>query len=227
MYARQRAVKALVLAPLLLIGCQATAEDDAAIDESNLTEHDAALAGIREAVHDVDQEHVTFAPSVRAPRESAASGAKAGKTSLYGVDWYQKWAGGRASDHDWAIGSEFGKRCMWASVARFEAIMAAPPSELTTFLGEYGKWDGSFYNWNDDFGGSSAEGKAAFGDAKGARLWAWRSSLVKWVSATAKDGSCYLPTRTMLMDFVTTCKAHAADNNGEMQGCEIRSSPAP
>ncbi len=205
-----------------LPGCSAGTEEDVEQGESNLTGDEGQLAALRRAVQDVDEEHVVLSDSVKAPRISAASGATpTDGASLYGIDWYQKWAGGLSADHDWDNGSELGKRCMWASVMRFEAIMKDPPAELSEYLSEYTKWDGSFYNWNDDYSGESKEGKPAFGDAKGARIWAWRTDLSKWISATAKDGSCYLPTRKMLVDFVTTCKAHAADNDGEMKGCEV------
>jgi len=208
---------------LALAACSAKAEDDLGSDESNLTESDAAYVKIREAVKDVEQEHVTFPDGVKSPAESAGSGAAGGGTTLYGVDWFQKWAGGKTADHDWNIGSDFGKRCMWASVARYEAIMKDAPPELAAYLGEYSKWKGGFYNWNDDYGGKSEDGRPAFGDAKGARLWAWRTGLTKWISATAKDGSCYLPTRSMVVKYVATCKAHVAANGDEMQGCEARS----
>lgn len=214
----------ILCAALATLGCSAgSQDDDTGSEESNLTGSEASFAKIRDAVKDVEQEHVSFSESVKAPIESAGTGAQADKVSLFGVDWFQKWAGGKTADHDWSIGSEYGKRCMWASVARFEAIMKDnPPPELAAFLAEYTKWSGGFYNWNDDYGGKSEDGKPAVGDAKSARLWAWRTTLTKWISATAKDGSCYLPTRSMVVKYVAACKAHAADNAGEMQGCEVR-----
>lgn len=215
---------ALFLAGLLATGCTSqAAEDDVAQGTADLTDDEQSLVAIRAAVKNVDEEHVVFGANVKAPKSSAGTGARGEKASLYGVDWFQKWGGGKSADHDWSIGSEHGQRCMWASVARFEAIMKDPPPELEAFLADYTKWSGSFYNWNDDYAGKSEDGEPAFGDAKGARLWAWRTGLSKWISATAKDGSCYLPTRTMLVDYVKACKAHAASNDGEMQGCEARS----
>ena len=213
----------LLSSALVLGGCTAAASDEeTAQGEQNLTEDEERLEKIREAVEDVDQEHVVFADDVVAPSSSAGSGARGEIASLYGVDWFQKWAGGRSADHGWENGSEHGKRCMWASVARFEAIMKAPPPELADFLAEYDPWSGNFYNWNDDYSGTSEDGQPAFGDARGARLWAWRTGLSKWISATAKDGSCYLPTRKMLVKYVNACKQHATSNAGEMQGCEAR-----
>ncbi|MCW5832764.1 MAG: hypothetical protein KIS78_10170, partial [Labilithrix sp.] len=183
------------------VGCNAAAEpEEIAEGEQNLTEEDEEkLAKIRDAVKDVDQEHVVFDEDVTAPASSAGSGARSESASLYGVDWFQKWAGGLSADHGWQNGTVYGKRCMWASVARFEAIMKDAPPELDAFLAEYREWRGSFYNWNDDYSGTSEDGQPAFGEARGARLWAWRTGLSKWISATAKDGSCYLPTKTMLV----------------------------
>lgn len=195
-----------------------TEAPDVSTQVSALTQEDeAAYAKIRDAVKDVDQEKVTFAPGVVAPKASAGSGARTDETSLYGVDWFQKWDGGVNANHDWSKGTENGKRCMWAAVARFEAIMKDTPEELTSFLGEYTKWRGSFYNWVDDYNDPQA-----YGDARGARLWAWRTGLSKWISAAAKDGSCYLPTRKMVVDYAKACRAHVAENDGEMQGCQAR-----
>ena len=138
------------------------------------------------------------------------------RVSLFGVDWFQKWPGGVSADHDWSKGSEAGQRCMWAAVLRFEAIMKEPPAELKQFLSEYDKWRGSFYNWVDDYSKDESSG-----DASHARLWAWRTGLTKWISGAAKDGSCYLPTRTMVVEYVAACKEHAASNDGEMP-CSLR-----
>ena len=78
------------------------------------------------------------------------------------------------------------------------------------------KWRGSFYNWVDDYSREDS-----YGDADHAALWAWRTGLTKWISAAHKDGSCFLPTRTMLVDYVKACKEHQAGNEGEMQGCSV------
>ncbi len=220
--------RVLLLASLLsgatfVAGCAAQPTEDVATgDEQNLTADETGIAALKKAVADVDEEHVVLPEGLAAPGLNAGTGAKTDTTSLFGIDWYQKWAGGKSADHVWTNGSDFGRRCAWASVARFEAIMADPPPELTTFLASYTKWDGSFTNWNDDYGGKTADGLPAYGDAKSARLWAWRSTSSKWISATAQDGSCYLPTRTMVVAFVSACKAQAAAKNGEIQGCEAR-----
>ena len=203
-------------------GCSVGVPEGAEQDEQPLTEDEERLEAIREVVKDVDEEHVVFADDVIAPSSSAGAGARTELTSLYGVDWFQKWAGGRSADHDWNNGSPHGKRCMWASLARFEAIMTDPPPELVDLLAGYDAWSGSFYNSIDDYSGESEDGEPAFGDARGARLWAWRTGLSKWISATAKDGSCYLPTRRMLVRYVQACKEHVSSNAGEMQGCQAR-----
>lgn len=214
-----------LLGTSILAGCSADAtseggEDDVDADESALTDaqkDERRVTVIRNKVQNVDEEHVVFNKRNKAPVKSAGSGARGEVASLYGVDWFQKWPGGVNADHGWDNGTEYGKRCMWAAVLRFEAIMKDPPAELKAFLAEYTKWSGSFYNWVDDY--SKPE---SYGDASGARLWAWRTGLSKWISAAAKDGSCYLPTRQMVIDYAKACKDHAADNNGEMQGCDAR-----
>jgi hypothetical protein len=77
-------------------------------------------------------------------------------------------------------------------------------------------WGGSFFNWNDDYA------EADWGDASGARLWAWRTGLIKWISQTARDGSCHLPTRDMVVRAATACLATGASADGEIQGCSVR-----
>jgi hypothetical protein len=37
---------------------------------------------------------------------------------------------------------------------------------------------------------------------------------------SADHGSCYVPTKKMLVAYVTAYKEHAESNDGEMQGCE-------
>lgn len=209
-----------LLSVSVMVGCSSASEEDVGSGEDNLTGTESHLAALRAAVKNVDQEHVVLSSSIKAPTDDAGAGATAEHATIYGVDWFQKWGGGRSADHDWANGSENGKRCMWASVLRFEAIMKNAPPELAEYLATYTKWDGSFYNRNDDYSGASEDGTPAFGDAKGARIWAWRTNLSKWISATAKDGSCYLPTRKMLVDYLAACKTHAAESDDEMQGCE-------
>lgn len=214
----------VLLGTSLVAGCSSEVAggegDDVENDESALTQDekdDRRIAVLRGKVANVDEQHVTFSSRSKAPLKSPSSGARNETTSLYGVDWFQKWPGGVNADHGWDNGTELGKRCMWAAVLRFEAIMKEPPAELASFVEEYTRWGGSFYNWVDDY--SKPE---AYGDATGARLWAWRTGLSKWISAAAKDGSCFLPTRQMVIDYAKACKEHAASNAGEMQGCEAR-----
>lgn len=211
---------AVVLASL--VGCAADTDpvDDAEVSEDAISSEQAEerrMTKIRERVANVDEEHVTLDRRYKAPSKSPSSGARGPSASLYGVDWFQQWPGGASADHDWSKGTEIGKRCMWAAVLRFEAIMKDPPPELKEFVAEYSRWSGNFYNWVDDYSEPSARG-----DASGARLWAWRTGLSKWISAAAKDGTCYLPTRQMVIDYAAACKAHAANNDGEMQGCQVR-----
>jgi len=219
----------LAVAAVVFTGCAASSEtegdDGAESADSNLTQEQKDqrnIEKIKDAVKDVEQEKVTFSSRIKAPSQSAGSGHRAEHASLYGVDWFQKWSGGVSADHDWTKGTEFGKRCMWAANLRFEAIMKEAPAELVAFLGEYSAWSGSFYNWVDDFSGKGEDGSEAYGDASGARLWAWRTGLSKWISQAAKDGSCYLPTKKMVVDYVAACKEHQASNDGQMQGCEAR-----
>jgi hypothetical protein len=181
---------------------------------------------VRFATADIEEAKVVFPASVKAPKCGAGGFRSPQGPALYGVDWFQKWPGGVNADHSWDNGTEFGKRCMVASVARFEAIMKDAPEELLALNKNYSSWSGGFYNWVDDYSGKSADGQEASGDARAPRLWAWRTGLTKWIAQTAKDGSCLLPTRTMVVEYVANCSRQLSEDpenpgklKGEMQGC--------
>jgi hypothetical protein len=202
------------------VGCAAAAGDEVGSGADDLTESGDNLSSLRLAVKDVEQEHVVLPAAIEAPTADVTAGSKGDGTAISGLDWYQKWAGGKTADHTWSDGSDLGKRCAWASVLRFEAIARQAPPELAALLAAQKKgWDGSFQNWNNDYGGKTAAGEPAYGNASGAYVFAPRSDVAKWVSSTAKDGSCYLPTKSMLLDFLTTCKAQV-DKSGDIKGCE-------
>ena len=133
--------------------------------------------------------------------------------NLGGTEFWQKWSGGHNPTYSFSEGTDAGRLCMQASAIRFEAIMADAPAELVKLDADT-NWSGSFFNWNDDF-----SGPGAYGDASGPRLWAWRTGLVKWISQTAKDGSCLLPTRDLVIQAAKACLERAQGAMGEIQGC--------
>jgi hypothetical protein len=135
---------------------------------------------------------------------------------LSGTEFWQKWSGGHSPTYSFSEGTDFGRRCMQASAIRFEAIMAEPPESIVRLRDET-NWSGSFFNWNDDYA------EADWGDASGARLWAWRTGLIKWISQTGSDGSCYLPTLELVEAAAADCLEVAEMNgDGEIQGCSAR-----
>jgi hypothetical protein len=222
----------IVVALLVGTGCAGDVTDDSSVNQdATAAEREAKLekqnldAIYKAAQANLDAPKVILAASLKAPKASPSSGARTDKgISLYGVDWFQKWPGGVSADHGWDNGSTFGKRCMWASLARFEAIMKDPPAELLALNESYDGWSGGFYNWVDDFSGK--DGATASSDASAPRLWAWQNGLSKWISQTAKDGSCLLPTRKMVAEYATSCKgkleadpANEGKLIGEMKGC--------
>ncbi len=133
--------------------------------------------------------------------------------SLGGTEFWQKWAGGKNPTYAFTEGTQVGKRCMAASAKRFEAIMAEPPESMVTLRAE-SNWNGSFFNWNDDYSLSD------WGDGISARLWAWKTHLIKWISQTNKDGSCFLPTLDMVETAAANCLSKAEALNGEIVGCK-------
>ena len=160
--------------------------------------------------YDVNLHKISFPEGTPAPTYKSASTG----TSFYlgGTEFWQKWPGGENPTYSYYAGTPFGQRCMHASARRFEAIMAVAPETLLNMKDNSG-WGGSFFNWNDDFSEST------WGDGSSARLWAWRTTLVKWISQTNRDGSCYLPTLEMVRSLADKCAARAASSEGEIQGC--------
>lgn len=129
--------------------------------------------------------------------------------NLGGTEFWQKWSGGHSPTFSFSEGTDAGRLCMQASAIRFEEIMKDAPEQLKRLKAE-SNWSGSFFNWNDDY-----SGPGAYGDASGPRLWAWRTSLIKWISQTAKDGTCHLPTRELVIEAAEACLTRGA----EIQGC--------
>lgn len=134
--------------------------------------------------------------------------------SLGGTEFWQKWEDGLNPTYSYSAGTVAGRKCMYASARRFEAVMATQPEALIK-LREDSNWSGSFFNWNDDFSPENANGSA-----RGAVLWAWRTSLVKWISQTGTDGRCYLPTLEMVESAADNCLTKGQSNDGEIQGCQ-------
>ncbi len=148
------------------------------------------------------------------PPESYAVPPQDSGMNLGGTEFWQRFPGGEMPLFSYPGGTELGRRCMYASAVRFSTIMADPPAEILQVL-ETTNWSGSFFNWNDDFSGGD-------GSASGARLWAWRTGLIKWISQTNSDGTCHLPTRDMLIAAAEDCLATAERSEGEIQGCSAR-----
>lgn len=163
---------------------------------------------------DVTKAHVVFPEGTPAPTSYDAPDG--GAFYLSGTEFWQKWEGGKNPTYSFSEGTDAGRRCMQASAIRFAAIMKDAPPELVKLDADT-NWSGSFYNWNDDYSGPNA-----YGDASGARLWAWRTSLIKFISQTKKDGSCLLPTRDMVVRQAQACLATGASSMGEIQGCQVR-----
>lgn len=166
------------------------------------------------AARDVTKALITFPEGTAAP--SGYDYPDGGDFNLGGTEFWQKWSGGHNPTYSFSEGTDKGRLCMQASAIRFEEIMKDPPADLVKLQAET-NWGGSFFNWNDDY-----SGPGAYGDASGARLWAWRTTLIKWISQTKKDGSCYLPTREMVERAAAACLTTGAGASGEIQGCQVR-----
>jgi len=137
-----------------------------------------------------------------------------GSFGLGGTEFWQKWEGGLNPTYSYTAGTNAGQKCMYASAIRFEAIMSDPPESMVQLLEET-KWSGRFFNWNDDF-----SHETSFQRPRGAALWAWRTSLIKWISQTGKDGACHLPTYEKVDRAAQNCLRTGASGEGEIEGCQ-------
>ena len=190
---------------------------DASVAEADASEADAS-EGEADAepevdhfaeARDVDKHRVVIDPDLPAPAYDYPS---ADGFRLSGTEFWQKWPDGLNPTYSYSAGTELGRKCMLASAIRFEAIMADPPEALVQLRDE-SNWGGSFFNWNDDYSLSE------WSDGSSAQLWAWRTGLIKWISQTNRDGSCYLPTRAIVEQAAEDCLDTAATDDGEIQGC--------
>lgn len=96
--------------------------------------------------------------------------------------------------------------CMAAGMRRLAVILKDPPPELLKVKEKYGI--SSFFNWNDDYYGAP-EGRQG-----NERIWLYQGRLIKWMSATNRDGSCKLPEKSDLVDFLNRCLEGDADHPG-------------
>ena len=161
--------------------------------------------------YDVNK-HLIAIPEGTEPPTYVGGKSDDGVFGMNGSEYWQKWPGGENPLFGYYGGTDAGKLCMHASARRFDAIMNAAPESLRQLV-ENSNWNGRFFNWNDDYSNSSSS------TGYSARLWAWRTTLVKWISQTNGDGTCYLPTLAMVEALASNCADRAANYDGEIQGC--------
>ena len=96
--------------------------------------------------------------------------------------------------------------CMAAGMRRLAVILKDPPPELLAVKAKYGI--SSFFNWNNDYYGAPEERSGS------ERIWLYQGRLIKWMSATNRDGTCKLPEKSDLVNFLNRCLAGDADHPG-------------
>lgn len=89
------------------------------------------------------------------------------------------------------------QKCMAASMRRLAVILENPPEQLKKVKEKYRI--SSFFNWNNDYYGAP-EGRSG-----SERIWLYNGSLIKWMSATNRDGTCKLPEKADLIRFLDRC----------------------
>jgi len=99
------------------------------------------------------------------------------------------------------------QKCMAAGMRRLAVILKDPPPELQKVKEKYGI--SSFFNWNNDYYGAP-EGRSG-----SERIWLYNGRLIKWMSATNRDGTCKLPEKSDLVKFLNRC----LEGDAERPGC--------
>lgn len=168
------------------------------------------LPGFEEACF-IEQEHVTINAAATPAYEDLFPGVT--QFNMNGWEWWQQWPGGFGPTFEYEEATPAGIVCSVAAALRFAAVMHTPPEGIVRLLNET-TWEGRFFNWNDDYSMPSSSG-----DGTGSELWAWRDYLIKWISQTNRDGTCYLPTYSMLESAAASCLAVANDAAGSIEGC--------
>ena len=117
--------------------------------------------------------------------------------------------------YDYSECTREGQACAVALAVRMRAIMADPPQSVLDALEREDGWDGSFYNWINDYGGKDTNGTQWMRS-----LWWWNIGLAKWVGEANNDGTCFLPTYEHVDYFATTCLLNGSE------GCRGKAYPA-
>lgn len=99
------------------------------------------------------------------------------------------------------------RTCMAAGMRRLAVILQDPPPELLAVKEKYRI--SSFFNWNNDYYGAPPERRGS------ERIWLYNGRLIKWMSATNRDGTCKLPERQDLVNFLNRC----LQGDDERPGC--------
>ena len=97
--------------------------------------------------------------------------------------------------------------CMAAGMRRLAVILKDPPPELLQMKQRFGV--SSFFNWNNDYYGAP-EGRRGTES-----IYLYNGSLIKWRTGTNRDGSCNLPEKSDLVNFLNQCLS----GEGSTPGC--------
>ena len=100
-----------------------------------------------------------------------------------------------------------GEACMAAGMRRLAVILTDPPPELVKVKERFGI--SSFFNWNNDYYGAP-EGRRGTES-----IYLYNGRLIKWRTGTNRDGSCQLPEKSDLVNFLNQCLT----GEGSTPGC--------
>lgn len=192
----------------LLAGCS---KDTVGSDKADATED---LPDVGEEARDVSLELVhlraDFDPSTVSDWLSVD---ERGIGMYAGECWAPEHDDGRT--YDYSECTREGQGCAVALAVRMRAILADPPQSLLDATEREDGWDGSFYNWINDYGGKDENGTQWMRS-----LWWWNVGLAKWVGEANNDGTCFLPTYEHVDYFATTCLLNGSE------GCRGKAYPA-
>lgn len=205
---------AAALAALSTAACSSAQEDEAASQEGAYSAYDPRAATNADGGDGGDggpaASWASEAPGIELDDKGFPKNKYVSGYSFSGCEyWPYAISASPYPDHiQWGCtsGSAEAQLCMAAGMRRLAVILSDPPPQLEQVKQKYGI--SSFFNWNNDYYGAPA------GRSGSERIWLYNGRLIKWMSATNRDGTCKLPERADLVRFLDRCLQGTATQPG-------------
>ncbi len=201
-----------LIAALSVAACSSAQTDDVASQEGAYSAYDpsAAAGDAGSGEGGAAATWASEAPGIELDAKGFPKNKYIGGHSFSGCEyWPYAVSASPYPDHiQWGCtsGSDEAQLCMAAGMRRLAVILSDPPPQLAQVKQKYGI--SSFFNWNNDYYGAPPDRRGS------ERIWLYNGSLIKWMSATNRDGTCKLPERADLERFLDKCLTGDATRPG-------------